>query len=68
MLGMKQYELSTISMRNQKDPKPCCIEVLTKWFEDGSPHYPLTWEGMFELLEDLDETELISELQNALLS
>ena len=68
MLGMKHYDLTTISMRNQKDPKPCCIEVLTKWLEDGSPHYRLTWEGLFELLDDLDETKISSELQNALLS
>ena len=68
MLGIKHSDLTTISMRNLKDPKPCCIEVLTKWLEDGSPHYPSTWEGVFELLDDLDETVLSSELQNALLS
>ena len=55
-------------MKHQKDPELCCIEVLTKWLDNGSPHYPLTWEGVFELLYDLDETELISELENALLS
>ena len=59
---------SAISMKNRENPEQCCNDVIIKWLEDGSPHYPLTWEGVFELLDDLDETEFISELQNALLS
>ena len=63
---MGAAELSAISLKNQKDPEPCCTDVVTKWLEDGSPHYPLTWGGVFELLDDLDETTLATELKNAL--
>ena len=66
ILGMGAAELSAISLKNQKDPEPCCIDVVTKWLEDDSPRYPLTWEGVFELLDDIDEAILASELQNAL--
>ena len=55
-------------MKHQKDPEQCCVEVLTKWLDNVFPEYPLTWEGVFELLYDLDETELISKLEIALLS
>ena len=66
LLGMGAAELSAISLKNQKDPEPCCTDVVAKWLEDGSPHYPLTWGGVFELLDDLDETTLATELKNAL--
>ena len=68
LLGMRGPTLSAFSMKNRENPEQCCNDVIIKWLEDGSPHYPLTWEGVFELLDDLDETEFISELQNALLS
>ena len=66
LLGMGAAELSAISLKNHENPEPCCTDVVTKWLEDGSPHYPLTWEGVFELLDDIDEAILASELQNAL--
>ena len=66
LLGMGAAELSAISLKNREKPEPCCTDVVTKWLEDDSPRYPLTWEGVFELLDDIDEAKLASELQNAL--
>ena len=49
--------LSTDQLKNIKqrsdDNVERCREVFADWIErEGCPHYPLTWEGLFELLID----------------
>lgn len=66
LCGLKHAQLESIWMKNLKDPEPCCIDILTKWMEDGSSYYAVSWEGLFELLGDLELPQVITDLQNAL--
>ena len=65
LLGLEACLLQTFALKHQKDPIPCCDEVMSKWITAGSPDYPLTMRGLFILLSDLDEKELIKKLNNA---
>ena len=44
----------------------CCYAVLRRWMDNGSPDYPLTWEGLLELLDDADCAQVAEELKTAL--
>ena len=52
VLGIHHGPLETIFLRNLKDPEPSCEEVFKKWLDDGSAYYPITWDGLIELLKD----------------
>ena len=51
ILDIDYGSLEAISMKHQ-DPKRCCDDVFNKWLEDGSDHYPITWDGLVEILKD----------------
>lgn len=48
------------------DARQCCQDVLQEWIENGSSDYPATWDGLLNLLEDLDLTSVASTLRSAL--
>ena len=66
ILGIGYGPLEAISMKHQKDPEPCCDDVFKKWLEDGSDHYPITWGGLVELLEDAGLPQVSNDLKIAL--
>lgn len=67
VLGLDFGALEAISLKNSKDPKSCCMDVIKKWQQDGSQYYPFSWEGLLDLLEDTQElATVISKLRNAL--
>lgn len=66
LIDMKESQIETISMKHQKDPEACCIDILRKWMERGSGDYPVSWDGLIELLGDLSLTDVAEELENAL--
>ena len=51
LLGIEPGPLETIFLRNLKDPEQCCNELFKKWLEGSSAYYPITWNGLVELLE-----------------
>ena len=60
-------ELESISMKHQKDPESCCIDLLQKWLDGGcSSQYPVTWDGLLELLDDLEFSIVAEKLKSAL--
>ena len=50
----------------------CLDEVVNKWYEKrdeaGVQDYPYTWDGLLELLEDIDCGVLASDLKDVLSS
>ncbi len=42
-----------------------CKEVMRLWLssKDGAYHYPTTWEGLIELLEDIELSSLASDIR-----
>ena len=48
------------------DPLDCIGLVLTYWLENGSPTYPVSWEGVYELLDDAELTNFVAPLKEAI--
>lgn len=47
----------------------CCYRVINTWIEkNGSPQFPLTWEGVYALLScaDVDERHLAEQMMKAI--
>ena len=64
------FEAAKLAIWSTKynDDKERAHAVLGHWLADGSKHYSLTWEGLLELCEDLNETELKKSIYAAVVS
>ena len=47
------------------DDDECCEAVLSHWLDHPPRHYPATWEGLYELLDDSQLSQVVIELHNA---
>ena len=47
------------------DNEECCEAVLSHWLDHPPRHYPATWEGLYELLDDSDLGDVATELKQA---
>ena len=53
--------------RESGDRVKCCKRVFTYWFEaNGHPYYPLTWEGLWKLLHELQEGTTVENVKKVL--
>ena len=68
MLDISDSVLESTLSHYRGDLEECCYAVLRRWLDNGSPDYPLTWEGLLELLEDADCAQVAEELRGALSS
>jgi hypothetical protein len=50
---------------NEKDTKARCTAVLSHWLDHPPRHYPATWEGLYELLDDSELGQVATELKQA---
>lgn len=47
-----------------RDTKQLWNKVMNHWLTTGgTPDYPLTWEGLYELLKDVECTEITKQLE-----
>lgn len=51
--------------RNQMEREKCW-EMLEKWLENGSEKYPLEWDGLINVLKDVELREVANDLILAL--
>ena len=67
MLGLSTAELGNIKQKTDDDEQRFAL-IFTRWIErDGHPpRYPLSWDGVHELLCDLDRVSAAEELKLAL--
>ena len=49
-----------------KDSNGCCSAVLNHWLNHPPSQYPATWEGLIELLDDIELSNVAIELKVAL--
>ena len=54
-------------MQRRGDVSMCCRDVLLDWLDDNQGNYPATWEGVVQLLKDMEHSAIAQQLQNALL-
>ena len=51
LFGQSTSDLDNFKSKAMLDNKECCERVFDKWInDDGSLHYPLSWEGLFKVL------------------
>lgn len=56
-------------MKYAHDNKKCCVHVFNQWIQNnGSQNYPLTWEGLHDLLLDIEHATAAEDLKSALAS
>ena len=74
ILGLSSAVIQSIaSPGSGKSPEDCIFEVFVKWL-DNAPQlsnynqYPLTWRGLYNLLQDSEHGEVARELKVALSS
>ena len=66
ILSILDSLLESILSQYRGDLEECCYAVLRQWLDNGSPDYPLTWEGLLELLNDVDCSQVADDLRGAL--
>ena len=66
MLNISDSVLESMLSQYRGDLEECCYAVMRQWLDNGSPGYPVTWEGLIELLEDVDCAQVAEELKYAI--
>ena len=49
----------------EMDSNGCCEAVFSHWLDHPPPDYPVTWDGLYELLDDCELGEIAIELKRA---
>ena len=65
-VGVSFKELNNEYRLMYNDNKNRCRKVLAHWINNGSTEYPLSWEGLCQLLCDIDEASVAAELRQVL--
>ena len=67
LLGLTTAELWDIMLKMDDNERRFAF-VFRKWIADNGhpPEYPLSWDGVCELLSDLDKEEVAEELRQAI--
>ena len=47
----------------EKDPRERCDAVFSYWLDHPCPPYPVTWEGLYKLLDDSKLGQVATELK-----
>ena len=66
LLDLSAAQLQGISTEHLGNQEDCCSAVLLKWMENPPREYPVSWEGLMELLEDSELSQVVEELKTAL--
>ena len=56
--------VDTIDSRKTNEEK--CREILRMWMEMGSPEYPVEWDSLIQVLQDVQMRVVAEELRDAL--
>ena len=72
MIQHKWYDIGTLlgvpmnTIDSRKTNEGKCQDVLKKWMEKGSPEYPVEWDGLIKVLQDVEMGVVAQELKEAL--
>ena len=50
---------------NRRSDEESCDAVLDYWLDNPPHNYPTTWQGLYELLEDSELSQVASNLEQA---
>ena len=66
MLGISDPVLESMFSQYHGNLEDCSYAVMRQWIDNGSEGYPLTWDGLIELLEDAECSGVAGEVRDAL--
>ena len=66
LFNIKNSVLKAWATACRDKPLDCIEEVMTYWFENPIAEYPVSWEGLKDLLNDIQHNEVTKELEKAL--
>ena len=66
LVGLTHSKLENLAEEHRDKAERCCRSVLGYWLDNPHPRYPTTWQGLIELLEDSQLSEIASQLRTAL--
>ena len=72
MIQHKWYDIGTLlgvpmnTIDSHKTNEEKCQDVLKKWMEKDSPEYPVEWDGLIKVLQDVQMRVVAQELKEAL--
>ena len=68
-VGLDMDRLKVWERQFHEDATRCWLEVMTYWINvDGTEDYPVKWEGLDRLLNDLQCGKVAKDLKKALVS
>lgn len=67
LTGLPLTQLESIATEHRDKPIECCRAVLGRWLDNPPSAYPTTWDGLIELLEDCQLTQVAEELKIVLI-
>ena len=63
LIGLTAGRLNIIEVDRHDKPEDCCREVFDDWLKQGDQgSYPMTWDSMCTLLEDLNFIKTAKEI------
>ena len=67
LFGQSTSDLDNFKSKAMLDNKECCERVFDKWInDDGSLHYPLSWEGLFKVLRKIGHGRTAMDIEEKL--
>ena len=68
LFGLNVSQMDGIQQQSFMDPEQCCLRVFDHWIISNGEftHYPITWSGLHELLEDIGHGALAEQMKTAL--
>ena len=66
LLGLSSERLKGIDLQHRGDVGMCIRDVLVDWLHENKGSYPTTWEGVVQLLEDMELSAIAQLLKIAL--
>ena len=52
-LGLHMNQIAALKKEHLGDCTDCWYAVMTHWLDHGSERYPVTWRGLYSLLDDV---------------
>ena len=60
--------IEAIETKNLMDQTECCRNVMTDWLRNNHEKYSATWNGLIELLKDMEFSTLATQVEEYLKS
>lgn len=66
LLDLEPNELDGIQKKHMGETSECWMDVMQRWLNGCSSDYPVTWQGLIELIDDTGYSQVSADLKAAL--